>query len=61
MADGRSAPNNVYTALAFIAVLVLLAGVGYVLYRHSQVFGGNPFAAPDSQSAAPAAIVTTLA
>lgn len=43
MADTRDAGNNIYTILAFIAFLTLLIGVGYVVWRHYQVYGGNPF------------------
>lgn len=44
MADIRRAgSDNIYTVLAFIAFLALLAGVGYLLARNAQVFGGNPF------------------
>ena len=41
MADNSSGyGENIYTVLALISMLTLLAGVGYVLYRGSQVFGG---------------------
>ncbi len=46
MADvRRSASNNVYTVLVFIASLVLLFGVIYVFLRYGSVFGGMPFTA----------------
>jgi hypothetical protein len=45
MADNTSGPdNNVFTVLAFIALLILLAGVGYTWFRFNEVFGTwNPF------------------
>lgn len=51
MADTRDAGNNIYTILAFIAFLTLLIGVGYVLWRNHQVYGGNPFELPAAAAA----------
>ncbi len=31
--------ESIYTVLVFVTLLTLLAGVGYVWYRGSQVFG----------------------
>lgn len=51
MAD-RSVPNNVYTVLTLVAALVLLGGVGYLMYRCTELFGTwNPLDAPDLSSA----------
>lgn len=62
MADMRSAGNNIYTVLAFVAFLALLFGVGYVFYRHTQVFSGdNPFAAGAGSAALPAVVSGDLA
>jgi len=44
MAESNSPSNNIYTVLAFIALVVLIAGVIYVWYRSYQVTGSaNPF------------------
>ena len=41
MADtSLGSDENIYTVLVFVSLLTLIAGVGYVLYRGSQVFGG---------------------
>lgn len=45
--------NNIYTVLAFIAFLALVFGVGYVLWRHNQVFGDNPFSVPEARLVVP--------
>lgn len=46
MADTRrSASDNIFTVLVFIAALTLAFGVGYVWWRYSVVFGGLPFTA----------------
>ncbi len=40
MADtGSGSSESIYTGLVFIALISLLAGVGYVWYRGFQVFG----------------------
>ncbi len=42
MADTSSGPGeSIYTVLVFVSLLTLLAGVGYVLYRGSQIFPGG--------------------
>lgn len=39
------AKSNVYTVLALVSVLMLLAGIGYVGYKNISMTGtGNPFA-----------------
>lgn len=44
MAESNTPSNNIYTVLVFIALVVLLVGVGYVWYRSYQVTGSaNPF------------------
>lgn len=39
MADNQASESNIYTILIFIALLVLLAGVGYVWYRFYELTG----------------------
>ncbi len=41
MAESSSSGSgeSIYTVLVFVTLLALLAGVGYVWYRGSQVFG----------------------
>jgi len=50
MADigsGSGSPSDsIYTTLVFITLLALLAAVGYVWYRGSQVFGGATWFIP---------------
>jgi hypothetical protein len=49
MADigsGSGPGESIYTALAFITVLALLAAVGFVWYRGFQVFGGATWFIP---------------
>ncbi len=47
MADTSSGSSeSIYTVLVFVSLLMLLAGVGYVLYRGSQVFGGYTWFLP---------------
>ena len=36
---GSGSSESIYTVLVFVALLSLLAGVGYVWYRGFQVFG----------------------
>lgn len=39
------AKSNVYTVLALVSVLMLLAGIGYVAYKNMNMTGSaNPFA-----------------
>jgi hypothetical protein len=33
------APNNIYTVLAFVALVSLVAGIVFVCYRSLQLFG----------------------
>ena len=50
MAD-RNVSNNVYTVLTLVALLVLLAGVGFLLYYSNELFGTwNPLDAPELSS-----------
>ncbi len=52
MADARrTAPNNIYTVLAFIAFLILAFGVVYVFIRYGTVFGGTPFTGGSANAA----------
>lgn len=49
MADSVSGSSEgIYTALVFVALLALLAGVGYVWYRGYQVFGNATWFIPGS-------------
>ncbi|MEM7681125.1 MAG: hypothetical protein AAF288_04130 [Planctomycetota bacterium] len=44
----NSVPSNVYTALAFVALIVLAVGVGYVWFElHAQTGSWNPLAGID--------------
>ena len=44
MADGSGPDNNVFTVLAFVALVALVLGVGYTWMRFNAVFGSwNPF------------------
>ena len=44
MADNAGPDNNIFTVLAFVALLTLLVGVGYTWMRFNEVFGTwNPF------------------
>lgn len=48
----RSAGNNIYTVLALVALLVLIAGIVFVAMRSTQVFGtSSPFEIPDVSAA----------
>jgi hypothetical protein len=40
--------ESIYTVLVFVSLLALLAGVGYVFYRGSVVFGGYTWFLPGS-------------
>jgi hypothetical protein len=55
----RPVPSNIYTILLFIALVALIAGVGYTWYRSSQITGtANPFAPPAAaMPAAPAPLL----
>jgi hypothetical protein len=46
MADTRGGSNNIYTVLVLIAFLALAFGVGFVVWRHYQVFDGHPWEPP---------------
>lgn len=48
MAEGTSSGpgDSIYTVLAFITFLALVAGVAYVFYRGSVVFGGYTWFLP---------------
>lgn len=62
MADQPSVPNNIYTVLTVIAMLALLAGVGYLIMRSTELFGTwNPMDAPVLSSLLPAGIQCLLA
>ena len=44
----QSVPSNVYTVLTLAALLALLGGVGYLIYRSTELFGTwNPLDAPE--------------
>ncbi len=47
MAEASTGPGeNIYTVLVFIALLTLIAGVGYVWFRGQQVFGSATWFIP---------------
>lgn len=49
----KSVISNVYTALLFVAFVVLAAAVVYILIRTEELFGSyNPFAQDEQASAA---------
>ena len=57
----KSATSNVYTALLFVAFVVLAAAVVYILIRTEQLFGSyNPFAQDEQASAAGHAVAVLL-
>ena len=39
----RRASLDVYTVLTLIALLTLIAGIGFVWYKAQLLFGSNPF------------------
>ncbi len=48
MADTAGSSESIYTVLVFVALLALVAGVGYVWYRGFQVFGTATWFLPGS-------------
>lgn len=46
MADTTGSSESIYTVLVFVALLSLLAGVGYVWYRGFAVFGNATWFLP---------------
>ena len=61
MADKNSVPNNVYTVLTLIALVILLAGIAFVAMRSHELFGSyNPMDAKDLSVILPAGVQTML-
>lgn len=53
MADNNSVPNNIYTVLVLVALVVLLGGLVFVIMRSNELFGTwNPMEAKPLNSAA---------
>ena len=44
------ARSNIFTVLIFVAFIVLAVGVGYVWYKHHQLFKTHPFTIEHSRS-----------
>jgi len=47
------APSNIYTVLMLVSLLILVCGVGFIWYRSSQLYGDNPFVAPEIKTTTP--------
>ena len=47
--NSPSVPSNVYTVLTVVAFLVLAVGIGFVIYKSTELFGTwNPGDAPEN-------------
>lgn len=61
MSDRQSVPNNVYTVLTIIAMLVLLVGVVYLVMQSKALFGVPlPFQAEPLLQNVPAMLLSLL-
>ncbi len=42
------ARNNIFTVLIFLAFVVLAVGIGYIWFKHYQLYGTHPFGLVDT-------------
>lgn len=45
MAESGKVSNDIYTVLVFAALIILIAGIAFLLYRSFSLEYGNPFSA----------------